>query len=261
MIMSDRPDPDPAAELVAVTPHGESVAPVERIMYAENVVSKVSSARKVSVCLCAFHPLALAEFEQSLAGQRFRVRSRRLDPDGPGGRTVGLPRASAYVLDLPSSRNAAEVLVSRILHQVPGARIVVVGEKFDDATAFALLRSGVKGLVRYSEARQTLGRALSALSGEGYWVPRSVLSRFVEHALGVSTRSRGKRPGLQLSRREEEVLEMINQNLSNKEIAVRLHISPRTAKFHVSNLLAKHGVKRRTELILLRLAQSQAAHP
>jgi len=42
----------------------------------------------------------------------------------------------------------------------------------------------------------------------------------------------------------------------NKEIAKKLRISERTAKFHVSNLLAKFGVQRRADLILLRLTQS-----
>jgi DNA-binding CsgD family transcriptional regulator len=57
-----------------------------------------------------------------------------------------------------------------------------------------------------------------------------------------------------LTEREREVLESLLQNLSNKEIAKKLTISERTAKFHVANLLAKYGVKRRADLILLGLA-------
>jgi DNA-binding CsgD family transcriptional regulator len=47
------------------------------------------------------------------------------------------------------------------------------------------------------------------------------------------------------------VADLLLENLSNKEIASRLHVSERTAKFHVSNLLAKYGVQRRADLILL----------
>lgn len=220
---------------------------------------KGERTRAATVCLCAAHPLALQEFEQSLAGHRFRIQSRRLEFDGSSARPPDLPRASAYVLDLPVNRHAAEVLVSRILDRSPGARIVVVGEKFDDAMAFALLRSGVKGLIRYGEARENLWRALAAVSADGYWVPRSLLSRFVEDALGGASRARRPNAGVALSRREQEVMELILENLSNKEIASRLHISPRTAKFHVSNLLVKHAVKKRAELILLRFALGQRA--
>jgi DNA-binding NarL/FixJ family response regulator len=54
-----------------------------------------------------------------------------------------------------------------------------------------------------------------------------------------------------LTRREQEVLNDLLENFSNKEIAKRLRISERTAKFHVSNVLAKYGVRRRADLILL----------
>ncbi|MBI3669443.1 MAG: hypothetical protein HY237_06670 [Acidobacteria bacterium] len=52
----------------------------------------------------------------------------------------------------------------------------------------------------------------------------------------------------QLTRREQEVLGGVLQNLVNKEIAARLFISERTVKFHVSALLAKFGVRSRRDL-------------
>jgi DNA-binding NarL/FixJ family response regulator len=55
----------------------------------------------------------------------------------------------------------------------------------------------------------------------------------------------------ELSKREQEVLEALLENLANKEIASRFNISERTVKFHVSNLLSKFGVRRRADLILL----------
>jgi DNA-binding NarL/FixJ family response regulator len=48
-----------------------------------------------------------------------------------------------------------------------------------------------------------------------------------------------------------EILEDLLKNLSNKEIAKKRRTSGRTAKFHVSNVLAKHHVKRRSDLLLL----------
>ena len=59
-----------------------------------------------------------------------------------------------------------------------------------------------------------------------------------------------------LSRREREVLQAVLDNLSNKEIAGQLNISERTAKFHVSNLLAKFGVQRRADLIVMSFSGS-----
>jgi DNA-binding CsgD family transcriptional regulator len=56
--------------------------------------------------------------------------------------------------------------------------------------------------------------------------------------------------GLPLSRRQNEVLTAISQNLSNKEIAAKLNVSVRTVKFHVSTLLEKFEVRGRVDLML-----------
>ena len=54
---------------------------------------------------------------------------------------------------------------------------------------------------------------------------------------------------IRLSRREQEVLLGVLQQLANKEIAARLNLSERTVKFHVSSLLAKFGVRDRVGLM------------
>jgi DNA-binding CsgD family transcriptional regulator len=56
--------------------------------------------------------------------------------------------------------------------------------------------------------------------------------------------------GMPLSRRQNEVLASIAQNLSNKEIAAKLGVSVRTVKFHVSTLLEKFDVRGRVDLML-----------
>ena len=64
--------------------------------------------------------------------------------------------------------------------------------------------------------------------------------------LGVKGRT-GPRDGAVLSRREQEVLGLVTEGLSNAEIAERLFISVKTAGNHVSNILTKLGVRSRTE--------------
>jgi DNA-binding CsgD family transcriptional regulator len=73
----------------------------------------------------------------------------------------------------------------------------------------------------------------------------------VDSTLEEARRPRAAPAGVRMSKREQEVLELLMLNLSNKEIGSKLHMSERTAKFHVSNLLAKYGVQRRADLILL----------
>jgi DNA-binding NarL/FixJ family response regulator len=217
------------------------------------VQRKDPAKRHLRICLLSHHPLVLQDFTRVLSSQRFRIQAHQLDSTlAPEMRHMRLPRAAIYVVDASMPRPAVDALIGGILEHFPGARVIVVAEKFAENSSFSLLRLGAKGLVCYSEVHDQLSRAVPMVTEGGFWVSRAVLSRFVDSIL---RNSRGRRieggAASDLSRREQEVLEALLENLANKEIAHRLHISERTVKFHVSNLLAKFGVRRRADLILL----------
>jgi DNA-binding NarL/FixJ family response regulator len=226
------------------------------IAYPAFIVSKTRTSRRASVCLLAFHPLVLSEFERLLSGESLSVSQRRLEADLIADPSkLSVPRAGVYVVESHPHRPTTEALVLGVLGRQPTARVLVVGEKFDQGAAFPLLRLGAKGLLMFSEASEQLARAVLEVAGGGFWVPRSLLSRFVDETISSVRRPRGPTGPARLSRREKEVLDGLLENLSNKEIASKLNMSERTAKFHVSNLLAKYGVRRRADLILLTYTQ------
>jgi DNA-binding NarL/FixJ family response regulator len=197
--------------------------------------------------------MVLSEFHRLLEDSGFQISSRQLDSLlAPDLRNLEVPRASVYVVDAHAARQATGALLGNILDRYSNARLLVVGDKLKEADSYALLRQGVKGILTYAEAREQLPRALPQVAAGGIWVPRPVLSRFVDSILS-STQGRRLRAesSSDLSRREQEVLTSLLENLANKEVADRLNISERTVKFHVSNLLAKFGVRRRADLILL----------
>ena len=144
---------------------------------------------------------------------------------------------------------ATRSLIQALLDTSPGPRVIVIAEELTEIFAFPLLQAGVKGLLTYVGARRQLLPALAAVSKGGYWVPRVLLTRFLDAVLAPGTAPLPGRP-TSLSRREQDVLDALLQNLSNKEIAKRLDIAERTVKFHVSNLLAKFHVQRRADVIL-----------
>ncbi len=166
-----------------------------------------------------------------------------------------VPRASVYVLESHAHRPTTEALVVGVLGRHPTGRVILVSEKFEQGSAFPLLRLGAKGLMTFVDANEQLGRAVQEVASGGFWVPRALLSRFVDETISTARRPRGPAGPTRLSRREREVLDALLENLSNKEIASKLNMSERTAKFHVSNLLAKYGVRRRADLILLTYTQ------
>jgi DNA-binding NarL/FixJ family response regulator len=220
---------------------------------ATNTVRKTNQGKGLAVCLLSAHPLVLVEFEKLLDRHSFRVSTKQLDSAlAPELRRMPLPRTDVYILDAHASQQATASLISNIMDNMPGAKLIVVGDKPTDANSYSLLRLGVKGLLTYDEAREQLPQALSLVAEGGFWVPRVLLSNFVDSILESSHGRQLKNvASAELSRRERETLDALLENLANKEIASKLNISERTVKFHVSNLLNKFGVRRRADLILL----------
>ena len=207
---------------------------------------------KLSVCLLSPHPLVLSEFERLLSKQPFKVVTKQLESTlAPDLRNLEPPKANVYVVDAHAARQATGALLSNIMERFPESRLIVVGEQHIENNTYSLLRLGVKGILTYEEARDQLIRALPLVASGGFWVPRQLLSGFVDSILTGQGRRLKTDSVANLSRREQEVLDSLLENLSNKEIASKLNIAERTVKFHVSNLLNKFGVRRRADLILL----------
>jgi two-component system, NarL family, response regulator len=237
------------------------LAPEGETKYAESTVATKRTAVKLTVCILSPHPVVLSEFERLLAKAQFKVVVKQLESTlAPDLRNLEIPLAKVYVIDAHAAKPATGALLANIMERFPESRLIVVGEAHNDANSYSLLRLGVKGLLTYVEARDQLIRALPLVASGGFWVPRQLLSGFVDSILNGQGRRLKTETVTNLSRREQEVLDSLLENLSNKEIASKLNIAERTVKFHVSNLLSKFGVRRRADLILLtfqrRLAQA-----
>ncbi len=205
------------------------------------------------VCLLSAHPLVLGELKATLAKSSAQTRAVEIPPGWCGQEgAVSLPSADVYVLDGQSDRASAESLLGAVLRTNPQAAVVVMASEFSEAAAFPLLRLGARGLIRFSDVADQLPRAVEATAAGNYWVPRTLLSHFVDSLVGRSAVAAGERamPQAGLSAREQQVLDGLLENLSNKEIGSRLNITERTVKFHVSHILAKFKVQRRADLIL-----------
>jgi DNA-binding NarL/FixJ family response regulator len=233
-----------------------SVVPNVAIVTPTKVATRRASSKIISVCILSPHPSVLGEFERILAkASQFMVIPKQLESTpAPDLRSLDPPKAQVYVIDAHVGRQATGALLTNILERFADAHLIVVGDAVTaEAYGYSLLRQGVKGILTYTEAREQLFRALPLVANGGFWVPRALLSGFVDSVLTSQGRRLKSDSVTSLSRREQEVLDSLLENLSNKEIANKLNIAERTVKFHVSNLLSKFGVRRRADLIFLTL--------
>jgi DNA-binding NarL/FixJ family response regulator len=216
-------------------------------------MAKSPGKLNIKVCLLSSHPMVLDKLRRLLEKSGCQICSKQLiSMLASDLSALEVPHASVHIIDGHAARQSVGSLFANILNKQGNARLLVIGDKFTEAESHSMLRQGVKGILNYEEAREHLPGALTTIAAGGFWVPRAVLSRFVD-AILIGT------PGHQLpinfpaelSSREQEVLNLLLENLANKELGDRLHITERTVKFHVSNILAKFGVRRRADLILL----------
>jgi DNA-binding NarL/FixJ family response regulator len=109
------------------------------------------------------------------------------------------------------------------------------------------LRSGARGALSRASPAHAIAPAALAVAA-GHWV---VDDSFAAALLGdTQPPAASPLPSL-LSPREQEVLELLSEGLSNREVAERLGISRHTAKFHVNAILDKLGATTRTEAVVL----------
>jgi DNA-binding NarL/FixJ family response regulator len=138
--------------------------------------------------------------------------------------------------------------------RLPTTRVLVLTTFELDEYVFGALRAGASGfLLKGGEPAELLNAIRVVAAGESLLTP-SVTRRLIEAYVSQPSPAEAPAspPGLdELTAREHEVLALIAEGLSNMEIAARLHLSPLTAKTHVSRILGKLGARDRVQLVVM----------
>ncbi len=215
--------------------------------------------RKLDVCLLTQHLLAARAVEALLPQHGFSIRVVRLRAADLMSDMSSIPNAAVYLIDAYTSPQYAADVATRLSEVDCNARVIALGEAFGESETLPLLRSGARGLLSYTDLCEHLPQAINEVAAGRFWVPRLLMSHALEIMLDNARDSQVKVNG-GCTPREEQVLQAVLENLGNKEIAAKLHMAERTAKFYVSKLLARYGVRRRADLILLHFQRTAKDH-
>ena len=157
-------------------------------------------------------------------------------------------RPDVVVMDLRMPDVEGPAATEAILERNPHTRVLVLTVSTDDSDVEAALQAGACGFIAKDTPVGGIAAAVRAAAQGVTWLS----PRAAEVVLG-QVRQRATEPAVevgaedQLSARELDVLRLIARGMENADIAEALDISPRTAKNHVSNILAKLGMPSRIQ--------------
>jgi DNA-binding NarL/FixJ family response regulator len=138
-------------------------------------------------------------------------------------------------------------IIPALAKACPGTRLVALGVPEDDEGIVACAAAGIAGFVaREGTLVDVVATAKAVARGDPACPPQ--VTAALLRRIGTSGREpRDRVDRTRLTARERQVLSLIDDGLSNREIAGRLYIEVCTVKNHVHNILAKLGARRRSE--------------
>jgi DNA-binding NarL/FixJ family response regulator len=142
-----------------------------------------------------------------------------------------------------------------ITTEMPYARIVILTVSEEDASLFEAIKVGARGyLLKRIAPEELYDMVRAAARGEAPISPRTA-SRLVDEFARLAERAPARDQTMGLSPREQQVLSLVAEGLSNKQIGARLFISENTVRNHLRNILDKLHLHTRVEAVAFAVRQ------
>jgi DNA-binding NarL/FixJ family response regulator len=155
------------------------------------------------------------------------------------------------LLDLGLRTRNSLQLVKFIRKSFTGMKVIVMDLVPMQTDIVMYVQAGVSAFIlKDATMNDFLDTIRSVAGGETILPPQltgSLFSQIVDHAVRGSSSSR-LAESVRMTKRERQVIELIADGMTNKEIAIRLHLSPSTVKSHIHNILEKLALRSRVQI-------------
>jgi DNA-binding NarL/FixJ family response regulator len=139
----------------------------------------------------------------------------------------------------------------QIVRDRPATRVLILTITDTDQAVQAVLDAGARGFLLKSDAARDLVTAVEALEQNKTFFTARVADLVLSSFLNKTPRAATAMPGLRaLTSREREVVQLLAEGKSTKEVACQLNLSVKTAETHRSNIMRKLGLHSVSELVL-----------
>ena len=205
-------------------------------------------AKKISVVIVEDHELMRDGIRSSIeADQRFEVVGEAAD----GEEAVELVNRlcpDVVIMDIGLPKLDGIEATRKLNELVPQVKVIMLTSHRSENEVFASFCSGASGYCLKESASKLLKTALASVADGAIWFDPHIAG-FVVEAFSVAGRGVGKDLSVDnpLSEREVDVVKLVAEGMSNKEIASALTISTATVRTHVEHILEKLAVSGRTQ--------------
>jgi len=208
------------------------------------------SASPISVVLIEDNRLLREGLEAMIRTQpTFRIVASSADAE-EALRTVREARPDVVLLDFGLEDHDSLTLTATVHGEVPGARVIVMGILPLQEDVARFVQAGASGFIMKDASFDDFFATIRAVAGGAEVLPPALTNTlFSQIARGsLSGNNASILESVRLTGRERQVVELLGEGLSNKEIAARLQIALHTVKSHVHNVLEKLALRSRLEV-------------
>jgi two-component system, NarL family, nitrate/nitrite response regulator NarL len=218
----------------------ESPAVVGGTVMSRSAISMISSQKK-RVAVCDTQPVTAEGIRTVLANSADLQFADYTESLPAASELIGRTSPDIVLVDKAFGIQAVLEWVNVTHSRYAGASLVVWGVSMTESEALRFLQSGARGIIRKTSSVTQVLACLRAVASGRTWMEESVFKDVLRS---------DRYPRSELTPREQQVLELVEQGFKNKDIAIELGIRPGTVKIHLKHIFEKTGVRGRYGLAL-----------
>jgi len=233
------PGPVPGARVAGTAADAEIAGAIEM------PTSRSGGAR---VMIVDDHALVREAVRRALEGTGIEIVAEASSAEAAiEGAAQARPDLILLDIDLPAASGLDAIVELR--RRTPEARIVMLTISSDDDDVAEAVRLGASGFLTKDMSSEALSRAVrGALDGD-LAMPRRMAQRLIDRLGGAPAAARPKLVAEVLTARELEILRLMSEGMTAREIGQALVLSSRTVEGHVGKILRKLGARNRVEAV------------